>query len=66
MTKTIFCHDNLTLRNSKEEEISGIAKDRNLTSHHHTKKICRKAGERLNALLRHFSFLDTNERRVII
>ena len=34
----VFCYDNLALRNSKEEEILGITKDRKLTSHQHTKK----------------------------
>ena len=38
----VFCYDNLTLRNRKEEEILGVTNDRKLTSHHYTKKICHK------------------------
>ena len=34
----IFHYDNLTLKNSNEEEISGVTIDRKLTFHQHNKK----------------------------
>ena len=43
---------NLILKNSNEQEILGIAIYRTLTFHQHIKKICRKAGQKLSALLR--------------
>ena len=36
--------DNLTLKNSNEQEILGITIDRTLMFHQHIKKMCRKAG----------------------
>ena len=39
-----FYYDNLTLKNSNEQEILGITIDRTLTFHQHINKICRKAG----------------------
>ena len=47
-----FYYDNLTLKNSNEEEILGVTIDRKLTFHQHIKKMCRKAGQKLIALLR--------------
>ena len=34
----VFYYDNLTLKNSNEEEILGVTTDRILTFHQHTKK----------------------------
>ena len=48
----VFYYDNLTLKNSNEEEILGVTIDRKLTFHQHIKKMCRKAGQKLSALLR--------------
>ena len=61
----IFYYDNLTHKNSKEEEILGISRDRKLTLHQHIKKMCRKAGEKLSALQRLPPYLDTNKRKTI-
>ena len=47
----IFCYENLTLKNSKEEEILGVAINRNLTFHRHIKTIS--------------PYVDTNKRKTI-
>ena len=47
----VFYYDNLNLKNSNEEEILGVTIDRKLTFHQHIKKMCRKAGQKLSALL---------------
>ena len=36
--KDVFYYDNLTLKNSNEEEILGVTIDRKLTFHQHIKK----------------------------
>ena len=61
----VFYYDNLTLKNSNEEEILGVTIDRKLTFHQHIKKMCRKAGQKLSALLRLSPYLDTNKRKTI-
>ena len=47
----VFYYDNLTIKNSNEEEILEVTIDRKLTFHQHIKKMCRKAGQKLSALL---------------
>ena len=61
----VFCYDNLTLKNINEEEILGVIIDRKLTFHQHLKKLCRKAGQKLSALLRLSPYLDINKRKTI-
>ena len=61
----VFYYDNLTLKNSNEEEILGVLTDRKLTLLQHIKKMCRKAGQKLSALLRLSPYLDTNKRKTI-
>ena len=63
--KDVFYYDDITLKNSNEEEILEITIDRKLTFHQHTKKMCRKAGQKLSALLRLSPYLDTNKRKTI-
>ena len=58
----VFYYDNLTLKNSNEEEILGVIIDRKLTFHQHIKKTCRKAGQKLSVLLRFSPYHDTNKR----
>ena len=58
--KDVFYYDNLTLKNSNEEEILGVIIDRELTFHQHIKEMCRKAGQKLSALLRLSPYLDIN------
>ena len=43
--------NNLAMKNSKEVEVLGITLDRNMNFHNHIKNICRKAGQKLSALL---------------
>ena len=61
--KDVFYYDTLTLKNSNEEEILGVTIDRNLTFHQHIKKMCRKVGQKLSALMRLSPYLDTNKRK---
>ena len=44
--------DNLLLENSKEEVVLGLTTDNKLTFDSHIKNICRKGGQKLDALLR--------------
>ena len=48
----VFYYDNLTFKNSNEEEILGVTIDRKFTFHQHTKKMCRKEGQKLSTLMR--------------
>ena len=61
----VFYYDNLTLKNSNEEVILGVTIDIKLTFHQHIKKMCRKDGQKLSALLRLSPYLDTNKRKTI-
>ena len=63
--KDVFYYDNFTLKNSNVQEILGNTIDRTLTFHQHIKKMCRKAGQKVSALLRLFPYLDTNKRKTI-
>ena len=57
--------NNLNLKNPKEVEISGITLDRNLNFKRHIKKICRKAGQKLSALLRTSSHINTDKKTLL-
>ena len=48
----VFYYDNLTLKNSNEEEILRVTINKKLTFHQHIKKMGRKAGQKLSALLK--------------
>ena len=74
----VFYYENLTLKNDNEEEILGVTLkndneeerlgvtiDRKLTFYRHIKKMCRKANQKLSALLRLSPYLDTNKRKSI-
>ena len=61
----VFYYDNLTLKNSNEEEILEVTIDRKLTFYQQVKTMCRKAGQRLSALLRLSPDLDTDKRKRI-
>ena len=58
----VFYYHNLTVKSCDEEEILGVTIDRKLTFHQHI-KMCRKAGQKLSALLRLSPYLDTNKRK---
>ena len=53
---------NLNLKNCKEVEILGITLDRNLNFERHIKNICRKAGQKLSALLRISSHINIDKK----
>ena len=50
------------LKNCREVEILGITLDRNLNFRYHIKNLCRRIGEKLSALLRASSYIDTNKK----
>ena len=60
-----FKFDNLLLENSKEEVVLRVTIDDKLTFDSHIKNICRKAGEKLRALLRITNYLNSCEKKLI-
>ena len=60
-TETLSYND-LALKNSKEVEILGITLDRSMGFNTHIKNICRKAGQKLSALLRISPYLDQGKK----
>ena len=54
--------NNLAIKNSKEVEILGITLDRNMNFHADTEHICKKAGQKLSALLRISPYLDQRKK----
>ena len=61
----VFYYRNFTLKNSNEKEILGVTIDGKLTFRQYIKKMCRKAGQKLSALLRLSPYLNTNKRKTI-
>ena len=61
----VFYYDSLILKSSNEEVILGVTIDRKLTFRQHIKKMCRKAGQKLSALLRLSPYVNTNKRKTI-
>ena len=55
----------LNLKNCKEVEVLGITIDRNLNFKGHIKNICRKAGQKLSALLRISSHINTDKKSLL-
>ena len=60
-----FEFDNFLLENSKEEVVLGVTIDNNLTFDSHIKNICRKAGQKLGALLRITDYLNSSQKKLI-
>ena len=58
--------NDLNLKNCKEVEILGITIDRNLNFKGHIKNICRKAGQKLSALPRISSHINTAKKSLQI
>ena len=54
--------NNLTIKSSKEVETLGIQIDNNLNFNNHRKSICRKASQKLSALLKISSNLDVRQK----
>ena len=62
----IFKFKNVCLENSKKEVVLGITIDNKLTFDSHIKSISRKAGQKLNALSRTPTYLETNEKELLL
>ena len=54
--------NDLNLKNCREVEVLGITIDRNLNFKGHIKNICRNAGQKLSALLRISSHINTDKK----
>ena len=57
--------NNLIIESSKEVEILAIKIDKNLNFNNHVKSICRKAGQKLSALLRISSNLNMKQKKLL-
>ena len=57
--------DDLNLENCKEVEVLCITIDRNLNFKGHKKNICRKADQKLSALLRITSHINTDKEALL-
>ena len=57
--------NDLNLKNCKEIEVLGITIDRNLSFNGHIKNICRKAGQKVSALLRLSSHINTDKKSLL-
>ena len=55
----------LNLKNCKEVGVLGITVDRNLNFKGHIKNICRKAGQKLSALLRISLHINTDKKAIL-
>ena len=55
----------LNLKNCGEVEVLGITTDRNLNFKRHIKNICRKAGQKLSALLTVSSHINTDKKTLL-
>ena len=60
-----FEFDNLLLEKSKEEVVLGVTIDNKLTFDSHIKSICRKASQKLSALLRITNYLNSSQKKLI-
>ena len=58
--------NNLIIKSSKEVEILGIKIDNDLNFNNHIKSICRKASQKLSALLIISSNVDMNQKNYYI
>ena len=70
MGKNSYDNDTLSLnefnlKNSDHEIILGITIDRKLTFNKHIKNLCKKAGQKLSALLRISPYLDENKKKLL-
>ena len=63
-TETLSFND-MALKNSKEVEILEITLDRSMSFNTHIKNICRKAGQKLSALLRTSPYLDQGKKALL-
>ena len=57
--------NDLILKNFREVKILSITLDRNLNFRYHMKKLCREVGQKLRALIRVSSYIDTNKKALL-
>ena len=57
--------NDLILKNFREVKILSITLDRNLNFRCHMKKLCREVGQKLSALIRVSSYIDTNKKALL-
>ena len=58
--------DNLIIKTSKSENLLGINIDHFLTFNEHVSKLCKKASQKLHAIVRISSYLNKNKLRLIM
>ena len=58
--------EGIDIKNSDEETLLGIKIDKRLNFNSHTKDICRRAAQKLNALCRISYFMTNNQRTLLI
>ena len=58
--------DNNYIESEKEQVLLGIAIDSNLTFENHINNICKKEGQKLNALARVAPYINMQKRRIIM
>ena len=61
-----LCLNNKTIENSKSEKLLGITLDHKLTFNEHISNICNKATQKLHALARVSSYMNTEKLRSIM
>ena len=61
-----FSYDNITIKNVSDEKILGITIDNKLTFKGHSKNMCKKANQTLNALARITNFTSPFQRKTLL
>ena len=61
-----ICVDIYNIKSSKCEKLLGIKIDNKLNFNTHVDEICKKAGQKLNALSRVNSYIDLSKRRILL
>ena len=64
--KVSICVDNYNIKSNKSEKLLGIKIDNKLNFNTHVNEICKKAGQKLNALSRVTPDMDLSKRRVLL
>ena len=64
--KVSICVDNYNIKSSKCEKRLGIKIDNKLNFNTHVDEICKKAGQKLNALSRVTPYMDLSKRRILL
>ena len=58
----IFVYDNTDIKNHKEEKILGVIIDNKLRFKSHVKNLCKKASQKIWALLRLINYLNDSAK----